>query len=280
MRTPENPAARLILGGHSFIQQLGNDPRLTPDEQAALVAACLAQGLTWFDTTYQPERRALGQALARLGRRAAATLLAWNFFVDFDDSGSLGGPAYYQPWHLEQMLEQLQTSWIDGLVVHNLDEADENERQLALAEEWLSKGYVKRLGLWNPPANAAEVYAGRTISFMVCPYNITTPGAGPRFAAGRALGWENLACSPFVRGWELDKLAERAQQAHGLSAAEAHRCVADILLRYSLFGPNVDRLIVAIRKQAWIAQNIESVKRGPVTPEELEWLRVEGPAGV
>ena len=51
----------LILGGHSFIQQLGNDPQPSEATQLAIVAACLDQGITWFDTTYQPER------LARLG---------------------------------------------------------------------------------------------------------------------------------------------------------------------------------------------------------------------
>ena len=267
----------LILGGHSFIQQLGNDPRPSPQEQVALVAACLDHGLTWFDTTYQPERRALGQALAALGRRESATILAWNFFVDFDADGAVGGPAYYQPQHIEQMLEQLQTSWIDGLVVHNLEDPAENERQLALAQTWQARGYVKRLGLWNPPPQVEQVYRPEAFSFMVCPFNITTPAASQVFAMGRALGWENLACSPFVRGWELDKLAQRVAQAHGLSASAARRQTADILLRYALYGPQVDRLIVSIRKQVWIEPNIESVRRGPLTLDELAWLRLAPP---
>src|SRR5690349_20365779 len=124
------PSSPLVLGGHSFIQQLGNDPRLTADEQIVLVAACLDAGITWFDTTYLPERVALGRALAALGRRAEATILAWNFFVDFaDDSDSLGGPSEYQPQHLEQMLTELQTDWIDRLVVHPVSDPAANERQ-------------------------------------------------------------------------------------------------------------------------------------------------------
>jgi aryl-alcohol dehydrogenase-like predicted oxidoreductase len=265
----------LILGGHSFIQQLGNDPRPTAEEQVGLVAACLDHGLDWFDTTYLPERVALGRALAALGRREAATILAWNFFMDFDETSALGGPAYYQPHHIEQMLEELQTDWIDGLVVHGLNDAEENQRQVELAKSWQAKGYVRRLGLWNPPANAGQVDGPEAFSFMVCPFNVTTPEASRTLAAGRGLGWETLACSPFVRGWELEKFAQRAEQAHGSSAAEARRRTADILLRYSLFGPNVDRLIVAIRKREWIEANIESVRRGPVTVEELAWLGIE-----
>ena len=271
--TLESP---LILGGHSFIQQLGNDPRPSPQEQLALVAACLAHGLTWFDTTYQPERVALGRALATLGQRESATILAWNFFVDFNDDGQVGGPAYYQPHHIEQMLEQLQTTWIDGLVVHYLEDAAKNQQQTELARDWQAKGYVKRLGLWHPPLDAQHVYAGSPFRFMVSPYNIKTPEAGPIFAASRALGWENLACSPFVRGWELDQLAERARHVHGLSAADARGRVADLLLRYSLYQPNVDRLIVSIRKVEWIEPNMVSVRRGPLTLEELTWLDTLG----
>ena len=129
----------LVLGGHSFIQQLGNDPRPSPEEQLSLVASCLDHGIRWFDTTYQPERIALGQALSTLRRRESATILAWNFFIDFDDTGAVGGPAYYQPHHIEQMLEQLQTTWIDGLVIHNLQDPVENERQLILAQDWQAK---------------------------------------------------------------------------------------------------------------------------------------------
>ncbi|MBC8009345.1 MAG: hypothetical protein H7067_04520, partial [Burkholderiales bacterium] len=76
----------LILGGHSFIAQLGNDPRPSEADIDALVATCLDHGIRHFDTTYRPERLALVASLARLGRRAEARLIAWNFFRDFDDS--------------------------------------------------------------------------------------------------------------------------------------------------------------------------------------------------
>ena len=95
-------SSRLILGGHSFITQLGSDP--APDEktQDAIVAACLDAGVNWFDTTYLPERVALGNALKRLGRRNEAQLIAWNFFTGFGPDGSVGGHAPYEPRHLPQ----------------------------------------------------------------------------------------------------------------------------------------------------------------------------------
>ena len=270
-----NPTLPLILGGHSFIRQLGNDPLPSQDEQLNLVNTCLDQGIRWFDTTYQPERIALGRALHSLDRRDEAAIFAWNFFVDFDEQGEVGGPAYYQPHHIEMMLEQLQTSWIDCLVVHELENPVENLRQLALTQEWQRKGYVKRLGTWYPPLNADASYDSSPFSFMVRPYNITTPDSAQAFTACKLLGWENYACSPFVRGWELDAITQRVQQAHKVHPGEARQRTADILLRYSLYQPNVDRLIVAIRKLEWIEENITSLKKGPLRSGELEWLGIQ-----
>ena len=78
---PNKATVPLVLGGHSFIQQLGNDPAPDVDEQIEIVSTCLDAGITWFDTTYQPERVALGTVLKALGRRDEATIIAWNFFV-------------------------------------------------------------------------------------------------------------------------------------------------------------------------------------------------------
>jgi hypothetical protein len=51
------------------------------------------------------------------------------------------------------------------------------------------------------------------------------------------------------------------------------RHVADLMLRFSLFHSDVDRVIVGIRKLAWISRNVESVSRGPLTAREYRWLR-------
>lgn len=46
---------------------------------------------------------------------------------------------------------------------------------------------------------------------MVRPRNQTTGAeAEAAFAAAKNLGWETLACSPFCRGWELDKWVQKA----------------------------------------------------------------------
>ena len=267
---PESP---FILGGHSFISQLGNDPPLSKSGQRLLVETCLEHGITWFDTTYQPERVALGKALKQLGARDQAVIIAWNFFTDFKDRDPVGGAEYYRPHHIEMMLEQLKTDYIDCLVVHALGNPDEDARQMELAVEWLRKGYITSLGTWLPGSDVEEIFRDSPYTFMIKPYNIRTRESTPVFDACRRQGWLNLACSPFIRGWELDKMTEWARQKEPDASGDALKTrLADHLLRFSLFGPHVDRLIVAIRQPSWVTTNCASWRKGPLSPEEKSWL--------
>jgi aryl-alcohol dehydrogenase-like predicted oxidoreductase len=263
----------LVLGGHSFIEQLGNDPPASPSAQASIVEACLDAGITWFDTTYQPERTALGRALKALGRRDEAVIIAWNFFTDFGPGQPVGGPEPYRPHHLAVLLEQLQTDRIDGLVVHPVEDPRQNRAQLELARAWQAAGRVRWLGTWHPGADAESAFgADNACQFMVRPLNLSTRDAGPAFAAAKRLGWQTLACSPFVRGWELDRLAANAARAGAATAEQARARLADHLLRYSLHHPDVDRLIVAMRRAEWVARNAASARAGPLSEEERAWL--------
>jgi aryl-alcohol dehydrogenase-like predicted oxidoreductase len=244
---------RLILGGHSFIQQLGNEPMPTEDVQCEIVAACIAAGITMFDTTYLPERVALGKALVQTGLRDKAQIIAWNFFTDFGREDSVGGHVAYQPHHLEQMLKELQTDHIERLVVHPVEDLHEQERQEALAVSWQEQGVVGELGTWMPALDASK----GPYTFAVAPCNVNTTDATERFAAYKSLGWETVATSPFVRGWELEKQAS----GQGRPVSE----MADWMLRYSAFFPNVDRLIVAMRRVEWVEKNLNSIAKGAIS---------------
>lgn len=266
----------LILGGHSFFSQLGNDPVPDDDTQAELVNACLDRGIRWFDTTHQPERTALGKALARLGRRNEATIIVWNFLQALEPGDPLDRPAFFEEHLVERMFEQLQTGHIECLVLHEIDRATEEDRKRLeeVALVWQKKGYVDRLGCWAPGENAVEKYGPSNLyRFMVKPLNIASKDAAPAFAACKRLGWENYACSPFVRGWELDKMVEKALRLEPGSPAAMKAKLAGLLLRFSLYHPHVDKLITAIRKLEWIDANIMSCQRGPLTATELDWLR-------
>lgn len=238
--TPDKSiAVPLVLGGHSFIKQLGTDPR--PDEATAerIVAACLEQGIVWFDTTYQPERIALGRVLQTLKARNKATLLVWNFFHDFDEGGEVGGPSAYRENSLDLLCKQLQTDLLDILVVHPTGNADDDQKQEALAYSWREKGRVKRLAIWHPKTDAARgIY-----DLAIAPGNIADKGVD-RFPLYKEKGWETLATSE----------------------------IADLLLRYAAFLPGVDRLVVAIRQPHLVEKNIASVRRGPLNADEAKLL--------
>lgn len=265
----------LILGGHTFFSDLANEPVPAPERARQIVRRCLDSGIRWFDTTHQPERIALGRALEELGRRAEATVFAWNFLKRLEPGDALDRPIAYEPRHFEQLCEELRTDYIDCVVVHDLDGGtrEQHERQEAVAQEWLERGRVKALGVWAPGADVCQRYGDKpAFRFMVQPYNVTTDGAAESFARTKTLGWQNYACSPFVRGWELDKLVAVALARGDGDEETVREKLADLLLRFTLFQPNVDRAIVAMRRVEWIESNVESCARGALLEEERAWL--------
>ena len=263
----------LILGGHSFIKQLGNDPPASEREQRTIVESCLDHGIRWFDTTYQPERVALGNALNALGRRHEARIFAWNFFKSFTHDEEVGEAECYRPEHIDIILGELRANYVDCLVMVPLEDPEGNQRQEELLMEWQRKGYARTLGLWISDPLLIERYRLRNpFKFAIRPFNVTTSDAASIFAACKRSGWETLATSPFNRGWELDRrIAEAVSRGYG-SAESLRPLVADLMLRFSLFESNVDRVIVAMRNSVWVGCSCASVARGPLTVEELRWL--------
>jgi aryl-alcohol dehydrogenase-like predicted oxidoreductase len=252
----------LVLGGHSFISQLGSDPAPNDHEAAEIVECCLDHGIKWFDTTYAPERVALGKALKTSGRRDEATIIAWNFFEHFGPNDPVSGEKAYESHHLQQILDELQTDFVDVLVVHPVRDREEHLRQEELALTWKQQGAVKKLGTWMPNLNSLN----NIYNSVVAPFNVTTNHT-ELFRQYKELGWETLATSPFVRGWELESRTAKLN----LSKSE----VADLMLRYSAFAPDVDKLIVSIRKLEWIHANIASFHRGAVSETESKLLFTE-----
>lgn len=268
-------ASRLVLGGHSFISQLGSDPAASERERLEIVAACLDLGIRRFDTTYQPERTALGSALATLGRRDEAQIFAWNFFSDFAAGEPVGKAAAYQPHHIELILEQLRTDYLDGLVVVPSADDAENRRQAELLTEWQRQGRVRSLGLWvEDPARLDPYHETGCFSLAIRPFNVTSaPAAVETFAAYRQRGWETWATSPFFRGWELERIVAAGLRRGLATAEELRTTLADLMLRYALFDSTADRLVVAMRRNEWIGRNCDSAARGPLGADERRLLR-------
>lgn len=86
----------LILGGNSFIAQLGNDAKPAQAHRDAIVSSCLDSGIRHFDTAYRPERLAPGASLARLGRQDEAKITVGNFFETFGDGERCAWPIFYR----------------------------------------------------------------------------------------------------------------------------------------------------------------------------------------
>ena len=168
--------SQLVVGGHSFIPELGNDPAIDFDAQLTIVNACLDQGINAFDTTYEPERVALGNVLEDLGRRDEARVIAWNFFVDDRTGEYLVGPQAFTEAHLERLQNQLKTDHIDMLVVHPVSDDTENQEQTEIARSWVTSGHVGVLGTWAPGKDPATRFGPQNpYDFMVAGRNIRNP---------------------------------------------------------------------------------------------------------
>ncbi len=257
--------SKLGLGGHSFIEQLGNDPRPSVDEQRALVSACLDAGIRLFDTTYYQERVALGEVLQDLGRRDEAEIMAWNFFRQAGKENELVTFTPYEPQHVDVMLAELRTDRVDVLVIHTHDDLPRLRGEIELAKRWVDQGKVRWIGLGMARLeHLRQLPTDHPLSYVLAPYNAFNRAAAGTFQEAKAMGLGTIALSPFVRGWKLDEIG-------GDKAA-----AADLLLRWVASQALVDRVIVSMRKRVWLHANLEAVKRGALAADEQarveEWI--------
>ena len=62
------------------------------------------------------------------------------------------------------------------------------------------------------------------------------------------------------------------KEKSGASIGLIRSRIADLMLRFSLFQDNVDRLIVSMRKPAWVQANIASFRKGRLNRDESLYL--------
>jgi aryl-alcohol dehydrogenase-like predicted oxidoreductase len=195
--------------------------------------------------------------LQHLGRRHEATVTGWNFFKHAGKEDELVAWTPYAPDHINVMLEELQTEWIDLLVIHAEDDPATLHRALALVEGWVAMGKVRQVGLGMAALrHLDQLPAGHLVTHVLAPYNAFNRDAAALFARAREVGMQTIAMSPFIRGWKLQEIDDDPAE------------VAAILLRWVVAQPVVDRVIVAMRKQAWVQANLAAAARGALTPQE------------
>ncbi|WP_164545739.1 aldo/keto reductase [Paenibacillus albus] len=255
--------SKLGLGGHTFIEELGNDPLASFEEQCTIVRECLDNGIQLIDTTYYQERVALGNVLRALGRRQEVQIMAWNFFNLPGQSDKLVGYSSYEPHHIDVMLSELQTDFIDVLVIHTHDDEHKLLQEIELAKQWVEQGKVGTVGLgMAEPAHLNRLPADHPVTHILAPYNIAHQRTKETFVIAKEMGLTTVALSPFVRGWKLDEI--NSEQA------------ADLLLRWVSEQQVVDRVIVSMRKADWVHTNLQATQRGTLTEEEnrliKEWM--------
>lgn len=248
---------KLGLGGHSFIEQLGNDPRPSFEEQCALVSACLDAGIKLIDTTYYQERVALGKVLKTLGRREEARVMVWNFFSQPGREDDLVPYTPYEPHHLDQMLAELQTEYVDILVVHVHGDTEHLNVELELARGWREAGKVRAVALGMAETSHLEqLPSDHPVSYVLAPYNAFNRRAARTFELAREMDMGTVALSPFIRGWKLDEIGGDK------------RVVSEVLLRWVASKPLVDHVIVSMRKSEYVRRNLAAVEKGPLNVEE------------
>jgi aryl-alcohol dehydrogenase-like predicted oxidoreductase len=252
-----NNESKLGLGGHSFIQELGNDPQASFAEQCAIVTACLDNGIRLLDTTYYQERVALGNIMRELGRRNEAEILAWNFFKQPGKENELVGYTPYEPHHIDVMLQELQTEHIDILVIHTHEDTLKLHEELDLAKRWMQEGKVKKVAFGMAHLeHLQKLPNNHPVTHVLAPYNAFHTASRELFLQAKEMGMAAIALSPFIRGWKLDEIG-------GDKGA-----VAEILLRWVAAQQVIDRVIVSMRKEEWVHANLKTVERGPLTKEE------------
>ena len=265
----------ILFGGHSFISASGNEPRPGDEEMAEIVSVCLDQGISAFDTTYQPERIRCAEVLERLGRRHEADLIVWNFFGNFGLDEKIEAKLEpYRPDHLNLLQDQCRTNHIDSVVVHLVRDEVANRRQLELVCSWKEAGHVGKIGLWSPPVDPAVKLSTYRIDFMTETWRYSTqdPDIPLVFNAAKKMGWITHATSPFRRGWDLDEFVESAKESIKETDQALRALLASYLVRYSFSLPCVDKVIIGMRKAAHVKTNIESWRKGPLTSAELKTL--------
>jgi aryl-alcohol dehydrogenase-like predicted oxidoreductase len=257
----QNLYSKLGLGGHSFIEKLGNDPQASFDEQCAIVSECLNSGVRLIDTTYYQERVALGKVMHTLGRRREAEIMAWNFFEQPGKENDLVDFTPYEHHHLDIMLEELQMDYINILVIHAHGDTNKLSQEIKLAQQWKNEGRIKKIALGMVQLEHLEYLPeDHPITHVLAPYNAFNRETLSMFSKASKMGLKVISLSPFIRGWKLDEIPED------------NHVVSDILLRWVTTQEIIDHVIVSMRKRDWVRANLESINRGSLNEDEIYLL--------
>ncbi|MBC7808545.1 MAG: aldo/keto reductase, partial [Akkermansiaceae bacterium] len=196
-------------------------------------------------------------------RRSEARITAWNFFREPGNDDRLTGFTSYTPDSLGVQLAELQTDFLDLLVIHSREDAELLRREMELASIWRAAGWVREVGLGMARREDLEnLPAGHPITRVLAPYNVFNVQAADLFREAKVRGMGTFAMSPFVRGWNLDRLE-----------ADRKPAAAATLLRWVTTQEIVDTVFVSMRRAEWVGTNLAAEMQGPLSAEESSLVR-------
>jgi aryl-alcohol dehydrogenase-like predicted oxidoreductase len=149
-RTEMKPRALGLGGGH-----LG-DPQRSDDEAIATIHAAIERGINFLDTSpyYGISERRFGLALAD-GRRENVYLQTKvgshpRFLRDFSEEATI--------WSLENNFRELQTDYIDSVLIHGprFDIETPLDTCLNVLVDWKAKGHIGHIGIVCVSPNITE----------------------------------------------------------------------------------------------------------------------------
>jgi aryl-alcohol dehydrogenase-like predicted oxidoreductase len=245
---------------HKRLFRLGLAANYGIDEDG--VRAAMDRGVNLFLWTARgeglrsPLRTALGQRRDSVAVAGFATLGYFGWSVR---SGA------------ESLLRALGTDYLDvfllGWVGLGSALTSTTERELVHLRE---SGKVRAIGVSiHDRPRAGRLAAQEPLDLLMIRYNAAHPGAErdifphvrehkPTVLAYTATSWRKLLKKP--RGWD----------GPVMTAGDCYR--------FQLSSPHVDLALTGPRDRAELEENLDALAKGPLTPEEDQWMRAFGQA--
>ncbi|MBI5497873.1 MAG: aldo/keto reductase [Deltaproteobacteria bacterium] len=222
-------------------------------------AACDAgvNCLFWPGMRCRPAREGVRAALA--SRRERIILVAGT-----------GGPfGFHYRARVEALLRELNTDYIDVFQMFWLGVTSWDTRGvLDTLQQLRAEGKIRALGVTiHDRARAARLAADSPLDMLQVRYNAVHRGAETEVFPHVPLE-RRFVCAYTATSWRQLLRAPRGWQGKVPDAADCYR--------FSLSHPAVAFTLTGPATRAQLADNLAGLQRGPMTEEELAWMRQLG----
>jgi aryl-alcohol dehydrogenase-like predicted oxidoreductase len=168
----------------------------------------------------------------------------------------------YGPDSLSTQLAELQTDYLDLLVIHSRDDESVLRKEMELAMTWRKAGLAREVGLGMARVSDLDALpVEHPFTHVLAPYSAFNTEAEGLFHLAKSRGMSTIAMSPFVRGWKLDR------------PGVDRTVLAALLLRWVMSQEVVDTVFVSMRKAEWVIADYRAEQAGALSDEEEIFVR-------